>query len=251
MLTTLLPRLSPHQARFAGWLALAALVHTLLLLIPARQGLPPGPVAKSLAVVLTGAWQVATGTAEMKPAPAEVKPPPSPPEPRSAPEPAPPSMPERPAAQAPRLAAPGRGDAPSPDAGSPAQAVTAARLLDLANPREWRLPGMPGERPPGDPASPLQQNWRPGTHLGRDRFDGRALPERVEIVDRWLAHDGSHNVMIETPTGEMLCGRAAAWDPMQPLVEPVMMYRSCGRARSTFEWPEHYGGGGTRPRQPQ
>jgi hypothetical protein len=97
----------------------------------------------------------------------------------------------------------------------------------------------------------LQPDWRPGTRLGRSRFDGRALAERVEIVDRWLASDGSHNVMIETSTGEMLCGRAAAWDPMQPLVEPVMMYRSCGPARSTFEWPEHYGGAGTRPRQPR
>jgi hypothetical protein len=251
MLTTLTPSLSPHQARFAGWLAAAVLLHALLLLIPAQRGLAPGPAAKSLAVVLTKAWQAAPGTAKLNRDRAEAEPLPPPPEPRSAPEPAPPSTPDRPADQAPRPAAPARGDAPSPDAGAPDPAATAARLLDLANPREWRLPEKSGERRPGEPALPLQPDWRPGTQLGRSRFDGRALAERVEIVDRWLASDGSHNVMIETPTGEMLCGRAAAWDPMQPLVEPVMMYRSCGPARSTFEWPEHYGGAGTRPRQPR
>lgn len=251
MLTTLTPSLSPHQARFAGWLAVAMLLHALLLLIPAQRGLTPGPAANSLAVVLIKAWQAAPGAAELNRARAEPEPVPSPPEPRSAPEPATSSKPGLTADEAPRSAAPAREAATSPDAGSPDRPVTAARLLDLANPREWRLPGKPGEYQPGDPASPSRPNWRPGTDLGRSRFDGRALPERVEIVDRWLAPDGSHNVMIEMPTGEMLCGRAAAWDPTQPLVEPVMMYRSCGPARSTFEWPEHYGGAGSQPRQPR
>lgn len=256
MLRTLSPSLPPHQARFAGWLVLAMLLHAMLLLIPAQQGLSPGPAAKSLAVVLTRAWQAAPGTAESAPvtakmdrAQAEAEPMPSPPEPRSAPEPAPPSMPRHPEAEEPRLAAPVRGDAPSPDAGSLDQAVTAARLLDLANPRNWRLPGASEAHRPGELAPrPPPSDWQSGTSLGPSRFDGRALPKRVEIVDRWLAPDGSHNVMIETPTGEMLCGRAAAWDPMQPLVEHVMMYRSCGRARSTFEWPERYGGAGALPR---
>lgn len=247
MLKTVTPSLQPHQARFAGWLAVAIFLHALLLLIPAQQGLSPGPTANSLAVVLTRAWQAAPGAAVMDRARAEMEP--SPPEPRSAPEPLPPSPPGRPTAEAPRLAAPAREDAPSPDAGSPDQAVTAARLLDLANPHDWRLPGASEARRPGELAPrPLRPHWRPGTSLGPSRFDGRALPERVEIVDRWLAPDGSHNVMIETPTGEMLCGRAAAWDPMQPLVEQVMMYRSCGRARSTFEWPERYRGADGQPR---
>lgn len=239
----------PNPARFAGWLAVAMLLHALLLLLPARQGLAPGPAAKSLAVVLTRVWQDDPGTTEMDRAQAEPVPLPSPPEARSAPEPAPPSTPKRPAAEEPRLAAPAAGDAPSHDAGSPGQTVTAARLLDLANPRDWRLPGESGAGRMGELAPrPPRPNWRSGTPLGPSRFDGRALPERVEIVDRWLAADGSHNVMIETLTGEMLCGRTAVWDPMQPLVEHVMMYRSCGPARSTFEWPEHYGGAGAQPR---
>jgi hypothetical protein len=257
------PSLQSRHAAFAGWVSMAVFLHALLLLIPAQQGLTPGPAAKSLALVLTRAWQPAPGTAEpapgtAKPAPgtakmdrtpAEMEPLPSPPEARSAPEPPVLYTPGRPEAEEPRLAAPTREDAPPPNAGSPEQAVTAARLLDLANPRDWRLPGESEARRPGDLAPPaLRPNWRPGTGLGPSRFDGRALPERVEIVDRWLATDGSHNVMIETPTGEILCGRAAAWDPMQPLVEHVMMYRSCGRARSTFEWPEHYGGAAAKRR---
>jgi hypothetical protein len=101
MLKTVMPSLQPHQARFAGWLAVAVFLHALLLLIPARQGLSPGPAAKSLAVVLTGAWQAAPGTAVMDRARAEAEPLPPPPEPRSAPEPAPPARP----GEFPRLAA--------------------------------------------------------------------------------------------------------------------------------------------------
>jgi hypothetical protein len=58
------------------------------------------------------------------------------------------------------------------------------------------------------------------------------------MVDQWLAADGSHNVMIRTSTGQVLCGRAESWNPMSPLVEPVMTYRACGDGRRTFEMPE-------------
>jgi hypothetical protein len=44
--------------------------------------------------------------------------------------------------------------------------------------------------------------------------------------------------MVRMPNGELLCGRAEAWNPMSPLVEPVMMYRPCGNGRRTFEMPE-------------
>ncbi len=52
-------------------------------------------------------------------------------------------------------------------------------------------------------------------------------PGKTEIVDRWLAADGSQNVVINTP-GHTLCGRLLAWDPMQPLIEHVVQYRPCG-----------------------
>jgi len=59
-------------------------------------------------------------------------------------------------------------------------------------------------------------------------FDGMMAPVETELVDRWQAADGSANVVINTPNGDTLCGRAEAWNPMQPLLEHLMMFRSCG-----------------------
>jgi hypothetical protein len=77
-----------------------------------------------------------------------------------------------------------------------------------------------------------------------NRFNGMTVPEKVEIVDRWLAADGSHNVVLNTPTGETFCGRAEAYNPMQPLVEPIMMFHPCGGGgKRTFSMPERYNKG--------
>ncbi len=77
-----------------------------------------------------------------------------------------------------------------------------------------------------------------------NRFNGMAAPEKVEIVDRWLAEDGSHNVVINTPNGETFCGRAEAYNPMQPLVEPIMMFRPCaGGGKRSFSMPDRYNKG--------
>ena len=67
------------------------------------------------------------------------------------------------------------------------------------------------------------------------------LPADTGAVDRWLAADGSHNVVITAPDGETYCGRAEAWNPMNPLVEPIMTYRSCGAGKRTFDMPQPYG----------
>ena len=72
-------------------------------------------------------------------------------------------------------------------------------------------------------------------------FNGMVLPNKTEIVDRWLAADGSQNVVVNTPDGHTLCGRARAWDPMQPLVEHVMQFRPCGGGgKRTFEMPRRH-----------
>jgi hypothetical protein len=77
-----------------------------------------------------------------------------------------------------------------------------------------------------------------------NRFNGMTVPEKVEIVDRWLAADGSHNVVINTPSGETLCGRAAAYNPMQTLLEPIMLFGLCaGGGKRTFVMPERYNKG--------
>jgi hypothetical protein len=79
----------------------------------------------------------------------------------------------------------------------------------------------------------LPANWQP--HVGAEAlapldntFNGMTVPEAVEIVDRWVAIDGSHNVIVETPAGLRLCGRARAWDPMRPMIEPLMQFSVCG-----------------------
>lgn len=91
-----------------------------------------------------------------------------------------------------------------------------------------------------DPPDP-PRNWLPSKAFEDERLGGAALPERIEIVDRWLAADGSHNVLLRIPGGEILCGRAQPWDPLRPLFEPVMMYRQCGRGgMRTFDMPERY-----------
>jgi hypothetical protein len=106
--------------------------------------------------------------------------------------------------------------------------ITTARLVDSATRIEWnsaepenfrnlgmpRLQAVPGER----------KGW-----LGEDNlFDGKMAPAETQVLDRWLAADGSHNVVVETPSGGTYCGRATSWDPMNPLFEPVMQYRPCG-----------------------
>lgn len=86
----------------------------------------------------------------------------------------------------------------------------------------------------GSPRSTeFPSNWQP--HAGAEAlapldndFNGMTVPEEVEIVDRWVATDGSQNVIVETPAGLRLCGRARAWDPMRPMIEPLMQFSVCG-----------------------
>ncbi len=87
----------------------------------------------------------------------------------------------------------------------------------------------------------VPKNWLPKIIVEDNRFDGMTVPREVEILDRWISNDGAHNVVLNTPNGETLCGRALAWDPMQPLVEHVMQFRPCaGGGKRTFEMPHRY-----------
>ncbi len=107
--------------------------------------------------------------------------------------------------------------------------LTTALLLDSAGRIEWPVPNIDDSRqlgvfvPREEPA-----NWRSGIRIEDNLFNGMVLPRQTEIVDRWLAADGSHNVVINTPGGRTLCGRGLPWDPMHALVEHVMLFRPCG-----------------------
>lgn len=123
--------------------------------------------------------------------------------------------------------------APSAQARTPA---STARLLDFASRREWNLPES-SDPPRLGVLTPPPSNRQARTVADTASPSGSGLPVRTGIVDQWLAADGSHNVMIRTPSGQLLCGRAEAWNPMSPLVEPVMLYRACGGVPRTFEMP--------------
>ena len=137
--------------------------------------------------------------------------------------------------------------APRQDDVEPEPDVNTARLMDsrhklfeavpgpVTEPRQARRLGTPLEHA-------MPPNWRRGAGAAAlapfDNLLGEAVaPADVEIVDRWLAADGSHNVIIETPNGLRMCGRALAWDPIQPLVEHVMLFHVCGGdRRDDFEF---------------
>jgi hypothetical protein len=120
--------------------------------------------------------------------------------------------------------------------------TSTARLIESLNHINRVIPDHGKNRELGVHApGQIPENWRPGIRLEENRFDGMVVPRRVEIVDRWLAADGSHNVVMNTPGGETLCGRAQAWNPMSPLLEPIMMFRRCGGGgKRGFKMPDRY-----------
>lgn len=225
-------RLSP--SRLTPWLAAALLLHALLLLAPARHAVKPGAFLHSLNVSLQSTGH-ARPAAERPPAPATRKIP-------AVPEARPPGAAG--SARKPEQARPAEPVAPA----VPRPSLSAAELLDSARRQEWQLPGPAPKRELGVYA-PHPAPLRPGSAPGKNLFDGMVLPDAVEVVDRWLAADGSHNVVIQTPGGETYCGRVEAWNPMNPLYEPIMMFRSCGGGgKRTFDMPPVYRGKDSRDR---
>ena len=117
--------------------------------------------------------------------------------------------------------------------------LTTSRLLDSVSEIKWPAQAADDSRRLGIfVPQALPENWRPGSGIEDNMFNGTVLPNKTEVVDRWLAADGAQNVVINTPDGHTLCGRARAWDPMQPLVEHVTQFRPCGGGgKRTFEMP--------------
>ena len=125
--------------------------------------------------------------------------------------------------------------------------LTARQLRELVKREELAEDASSTQRQLGS-ARPWQPpaNWNKNAgapYLAEfdNRFNGMTVPEDVEIVDRWVAADGSHNVVVNLPNGDTVCGRAEAWNPMQPLVEHIMMFRTCGGGgKRTFTMPDRY-----------
>lgn len=219
---TTTPRLSA-DSRIAGWLLVALLAHALLLLIPSQRDQGSRTNQHSLTVSLQAPTRLpfVTPAAPLQELPAK------------------PASPQ--AARQATSALPVTPEVTQELAAEPPQPST-AYLLNLAGRHQWRLPAPKGQRELGVfMPRPPPSNWRPAPAPEANRSVGMTLPADTGAVDRWLAADGSHNVVITAPDGETYCGRAEAWNPMNPLVEPIMTYRSCGAGKRTFDMPQPYG----------
>jgi hypothetical protein len=216
---------SSPERRLAVFAALAVLLHALLLLVPSQRVMPPVEALRHLSVSLHKA-----------------SPPPGAPRATQEPAPVPADAPwiqdeVRPTQSAP---VPDEEGARVLESLENPSGLTTARLLNLAGRREWGI-DAPTEKPRlGAPQHrPQPRNLQGGIAAEANLLDAAVVPERVEIVDRWRAADGSHNVVVNTPSGETYCGRAEAWSPINPLFEPIMTWRPCGEGgKRSFQMPE-------------
>lgn len=219
-------RRTTFNRRDGRWLLLALLAHALMLALPLGEWRPvPVPEAAELRVRLISERPARARGAE-PPTTADAE------EVFQKPEDA-----IRPAAKRPsvrEIVAP-----PQPPIASDQEPLlSAARIYHSRNAVAGRVPlempgGVPFERLGVAAPHELPENWRRGTGAKAlapfdNTFNGMTAPGRIEIVDRWLAADGSHNVIVETPAGLRLCGRALPWDATRPLVEHVMLFHVCG-----------------------
>jgi hypothetical protein len=213
--------------RDGRWLLAAVLLHALILTIPVDLAETPQTRPQRIALALQPRWR------PLIPQPVQPEAAVKAPDPAI---PAPEKIPDSAVQQ--QDAASTLSDPPQQN--SPA--LSLARLLDSASMINWELPEERASRQLGVfTPQPVPENWRPRILVEDNRFDDAVLPTRVLIVDRWLAADGSHNVVIETPTGHTLCGRAEPWNPMNPLFEPIMMFRPCGGGgERTFKMPHRF-----------
>lgn len=208
---------------FSAWLALALLLHAGLLLLPMPAPDPADTPAPALRLALPAPARIAS-----RPEAAEPSPP-------SATLPAASDLRPVPPAPPPQATVGDRGPPePAPAMVDSAELLDAVRRLERGREAPPRRLGV--FRAPATPP-----NWRSAPFGSDNLLDGAVAPAKVRILDRWLAADGSHNVVLESPNGETLCGRAEAWDPMRPLVEHVMMFRTCGSGGDrSFAMPERY-----------
>lgn len=213
----------------AAWLALAVLAHALLLLLPVGR-VEFSAVTPSVLKISIAPLNRTVQKAAIAPPPTAAN--------------TPQAQAKRPAADDTAMAAATPTAENPPEAQSAAENapehVTLPGLLQSLEQARLDEPRAPAPRRLGaHPQAALPAYWRsrgPGALPSDAGFSDMAPPARTGIVDRWLAADGSHNVVVDLPNGEKLCGRATAWDPLQPLVENVMHFRYCGSAEQwTFK----------------
>jgi hypothetical protein len=213
--------------RDGAWLIAAVLLHGCLLLIPLTHYSPVAPEPEFLSVSLQTPADPKIQAVE----------PPITPAPVERPEPEREKVPQPQVAQQPV-----EQTEPIPLEEETPEPLTAAALVESTRQFNWTVPDKVITRRLGQaPAREVPKNWLPGIELEDNPFDGMMVPVKTEVVDQWVASDGSRNVVLNTPSGETLCGRAQAWDPMRPMVEHLMMFRTCGGGgKRTFKMPDRF-----------
>lgn len=205
-----------------AWLIAVVLLHGCLLLIPLKQFSMDTAAPRILTISLPKPTHLETPAAEM-PAPEVTLEEPR----REISEPRPPKIEQTP-----------EKDPATEQVNRP----SAATLFDSASRFNWSLRDKPKVRSLGQPRPyEVPENWRSGIKLEDNLFDGMMAPAETEIVDQWVASDGSRNIVLDTPGGQTLCGRAKAWDPLNPMVPQLMMFRTCGGGgRRSFKMPDRF-----------
>jgi hypothetical protein len=242
------------QSSDLAFLAIALLLHAALLLVPLAYTQPdmPSP-ARRLTVDLQQIKPTGLVEPEQPEEQAVVGPPSELPGEQPGEQPLEPAV-ELPGRRTARIVMEDLPSRPEPHPQSPVPEESAPPTIKQL--RDW-LSRSRLDDPATEPAQQLgtAREYQPPANWSRNAgapylaesdntFNGMTVPEDVEIVDRWLAEDGSHNVVLNLPNGDTLCGRAEPYNPAQPLVEHIMMFRYCGGGgKRTFSMPERYNQG--------
>ena len=107
--------------------------------------------------------------------------------------------------------------------------VSAAQLLQSSADFNLSAPEQQKSQALGTfSAPPLPRNWAPSLTIDDNLFDGRMAMANSEVMDEWVDAGGEYNVIVKLPSGRVLCGQAQPYSSMDPLVEHVTMWQSCG-----------------------
>lgn len=195
----------------ANWAfaCVAVALHLILLMLPLRKDIQaPRPGVIELEFLLPNEQTVATTA---RPVPVEPE--------------APPQSPELPmATPKPRVISPVPEPGAEPAREEISAAVLSAQIEAIAIPRTT----APSRKLGVHATVPLPGHWtRPLLPVFSGPFEEMFAPAETEVIDQWQDADGTRRVVLRTPGGHTLCGRLEAWNPLNPLYEPVPMYHLC------------------------